>query len=181
MRTRPTLRNRRRYRVASTRWGNANTSPPGSSRTAGALGQRAAVAPPTSAHNRRACSHAPLRSPRPALAALRGLAPLRGCPALLARPRRRRRAAPQSVPRAAALRALPLPRPAHDTTQHNDAATTPGQTRAAVVPIRAGKECAPARRVRQVWPVTSLAFSRPDTAAQPLRYTTSAEAAPLAM
>ena len=167
MRTRPTPRCRRRYRAALTLCGNANTPRPVGVAPLARFGSAPLLPrPPARITGGRVAT--PLCAPPAPHWSLRSLAPLRGCPALLARPRRRRRAA--------ALRALPLPRPATTQRHGNDSC----QTRATVAPIRADKECAPARRGRQVWPVTSLAFSRPDTAAQPLRYTTSAEAAPLA-
>ena len=89
-------------------------------------------APPTSAHNGRLRSNAPLRSPRPAL-----VAPL---PRSLARlPRATLRTAPPTAQRAAfsvatltALRALP--RPAHDTRP--DADSRPAPPLARTMPVR---------------------------------------------
>ena len=124
-------------------------------------------APPTSAHNGRLRRHAPLRSPRPALVASLPRS-LRGCPALLAH---------RAADGAARLILSPRsPRCEHCTpTQHHDD-SRPSPRLSRTVPVR----LCPGKTVRLGMPVTPLAISRPDTAAQPLRYTTSAEAAPLA-
>ncbi len=118
------------------------------------------------------CVATPLCAPPTPHWSLRSLAPLRGCPALLARTRRRRRAAPQFVARAAALRGSPLPRPANDTAT-TPARPAPPSPRS--VPVRnaprqdVSGRCGLSRRWLSVAPTPLRGLSATRPAQRPLR------------